>query len=148
MTIYDGVITVDDESVAVIVGFEEERLRMSAGGAEIGEWARGDYSIDHDGEGVYTITAESETLRFVPNSPSLFAARLSGTVAPLPLPTPPAGDGEPTSNDVTGPTSAVPKHIDKHEAPLPKPTTLVVFYALVGTTAVLGLWALVSLFTG
>ncbi len=148
MTIYDGVVTVDDDSIAVILGFEEERLRMSAGGAEIGEWASGEYSIDHDGEGTYTITAESETLRFVPNSPSLFAARVNGTIAPVPQPASPVADSESTAEHTVTPTVAVPKHIDKDEAPLPRPTTLVVFYALAGITAVLGLWALAGLFTG
>jgi hypothetical protein len=148
MTIYDGVVTVDDDSVAVIIGFEEERLRMSAGGAEIGEWASGEYSIDHDGEGVYTITAENETLRFIPNSPSLFAARVNGNIAPVPSNELPTRDAAVMSDAAAAPTTTEPKHIDNDEAPLPRPTTLVAFYALAGVTATLGLWALLSLFTG
>lgn len=141
MTIYDGVVNLDDQQVAVIVGFEEDGIRMSSGGAEIGEWPDGEYSIDHNGGGIYTITAESESLQFVPNNPSLFAAQLTGTISPLPAYSEPETEPNNAALDIEAPAP-----IDRAEAPPPKPLTRVVFYALAGITATLGLWALVSLF--
>ena len=77
--IFDGLVNVDGENVHVVLALEEETVRLSAQGTEIGEWPVAECSIDHMGEGVYTITANNESLRFVPNDPGLFALRLNGT---------------------------------------------------------------------
>ena len=142
MTLYDGVINLDNNQISVIIGFEDAVLRMSSGGAEIGEWAESEYSIDHVGDGVYTITAESEALEFTPNNPGLFAARLNGEVAPIP-----EGEAEQSETE-DGPgkveDSVAPENPDV--APPPTPVTLVAFYALVALTGALALWALVNLF--
>jgi hypothetical protein len=145
VTLYDGVINLDDNQISVIIGFEEDGIRMSSGGKEIGEWAEGEYSIDHNGGGVYTITAESEALQFVPNNPSLFAARLNGGAPPIPQAVTEHSETEPVLSTTVEETA--PRE-NRDEAPPPKPVTLVVFYALAGITVALGLWAVVSLFTG
>lgn len=145
MTIYEGVINLDNNRISVIISFEDAALRMSSGGAEIGEWAEGEYSLDHDGEGVYTITAEGEALEFIPNNPGLFAARLNGEVTPIP-----ERVTEQHETENVGPEkveeSAPQENPD--EAPPPKPATRVAFYALAGVTASLGLWAVMSLLAG
>ena len=133
MSIYDGMVRLNDQQVPVIIGFQENSLRMSSGGEEIGEWAEGDYSIDHAGEGLYTITAENEQLQFAPSNPTLFAAGLGEGVEPLVSDESPA-QAKPTGTEVTN-----------DEAPLPKKATMMGFYALAAVTAGLGLWALVSL---
>jgi len=145
VTIYDGVINLGDNQVSVIIGFEDAGIRMSSGGAEIGEWAEGEYSIDHNGGGVYTITAESEALQFVPNNPRLFAARLNGGVPPTPEV---AADHSETESALSESVNELVIRENRDEAPPPKPLTLVVFYALASVTLALGVWAVVSLLTG
>jgi hypothetical protein len=143
VSIFDGVVAFDDQEVPVIIGLEESGIRMSVDGSEIGSWDNGDYTIDHDGDGSYTITAESESLVFLPTHPGLFAAGLSGGIAPIP-----------TSSVTTEiPPSPIAAAIDgarrdTQEEPAPKATTLIVFYALASMTAALGLWALITLVLG
>lgn len=139
MSLFDGIVTVEDNQVPVIIGLEEDRIRMSSGGAEIGEWVEGEYSIDQDGDGSYTITAEDESLRFVPTNPALFAAGLH--MEPPAPPSTPNGHPEQAS----GARPPIPQGTDDRDVPEPKTITLGVFYALAGLTAMLGLWALVSL---
>lgn len=138
MSLFDGVVTVEDDQVPVIIGLEEDGLRMSSGGAEIGEWTDGEYTIDHDGSGTYTITAEDESLRFVPSNPALFAAGLGEGDAPAD-----AGDATQTAPPRSASVPIVPADGD---SPEPKPATVIAFYAIAGLTGALGLWALVSLF--
>jgi hypothetical protein len=137
LPIFDGVVTVNDDEVPVIIGLEESGIRMSTNGFEIGEWAVGEYSIDHRGDGVYTITADNESLRFVPNRPDLFAA----------------GVGHPRIEDLGQSVEEAPgRHLAEPavESPddgaaAPRPLTRALFYTLAGTTAALGLWALLRL---
>lgn len=136
MAIFDGVVTVDDNEVPVIIGLEEDGIRMSANGTEIGEWAIGEFSIDHRGDGVYTITADNESIRFVPNRPDLFAV---GVGHPREEAAPAARVEEPGKH-IAEPTS------DDGQAPPPHNLTRALFYTLAGTTAALGVWALFRLF--
>ncbi len=145
VTIYEGVINLDDNQIPVVVGFEDAHLRMSSGGREIGEWAEGEYSIVHDGGSVYTIRAESEDLQFIPNNPSLFAAGLSGGMAPIREAV--AADSE--TEGLLFETAEKPARQENREvAPPPKPWTRVAFYALAIATFGLGLWAARSLMLG
>jgi hypothetical protein len=131
LAIYDGVVTVADDDIPVIVELDDRVLRLSAAGTEIGQWATDEVSIAHVGDTVYTITAEEETLRFVPNQPSLFAAAVNGHSERSAVPLPPA----PQPNRVA----------PVREAPPPKPLTMGLFYALCLTTAALAVWSLISL---
>lgn len=72
MSLYDGVISVKDGEIGVIVAIDGDRVRLSAGGNEIGEWDVDDCLIQRVEDGVFSITAEEESLRFVPNEPTLF----------------------------------------------------------------------------
>ena len=137
MSIHDGVVTIDENEFHVILGVEDDKIRLSAGGQEIGEWQADECTIDPAGEGVFEITAEEETLRFAPNNPGAFAAAMNGGRTPIPE----AVEPEPDTEDFAEPATASPA---QNEAPAPKMVTVVVFYALAGVTAVLGLWALVS----
>jgi hypothetical protein len=136
LPIFDGVITIDESRVPVIVGVEPDTLRLSANGTEIGEWSSGEFSISERGQGVYAITADNETIEFVPNRPDLFAA---GVGRPAPTPRTEAPD--------TAPLAAVTEPAAGDEVPPPQPMTRALFYTLAGTTAALGLWALYNLFT-
>ena len=130
--IYDGVVTIEDDDIQVILGLEEDKIRLSSGGLEIGEWAIEDCSIDPSEDGSFTITAEDETLRFVPNNPVNFAAAMNHGRLPDPIPTSDEDDIQIVVNDTD-------------ELPDPKPLTKAAFYALIGVTAALGIWALVSI---
>jgi hypothetical protein len=138
--LYDGVVTFEDASVPVIIGLQDDGLSMSSGGAEIGLWSNGEYSIDPTDDGAYTITAENETLRFVPTNPSLFAAGVGIAVPP-----PPDTEFE-TAPEPQLMRDTSSGELRNGEAPAPKTTTLAAFYVLAVVTAGLGLWALVSLF--
>lgn len=141
MSLFDGVVTFDDTNVPVIIGLQEDGLSMSSGGAEIGQWGEGEYSIDRTEDGAYAITAENETLRFVPTNPSLFAAGIGIGVTP-----PTQQDETETSTEHSPPPPQVRGESRHGEAPAPKTLTRVAFYVLAAITAALGLWALVSLF--
>ncbi|HUG32152.1 MAG TPA: hypothetical protein VMM14_04600 [Acidimicrobiia bacterium] len=143
MAIYDGVVSLADDEIPVLVELGQDHVRMSAGGAEIGHWPTAECHIAHIEDGVYTITAEDETLRFVPNQPTLFAAAVNGspeaplvTVAPEPEREP--GEREPGSPE---PDAGVAMG----EAPPARPLTMGLFYALCFTTAALAVWALISI---
>jgi hypothetical protein len=131
LAIYDGVVTLADDDIPVIVELDDEHLRLSASGTEIGEWATDDCHITHMGDTTYTITAEEETIRFVPNQPVLFAAAVNGgrgvplvAMPPEPEPAPAAG---------------------VREAPPATPLTMGLFYALCLATAALGVWSLITI---
>jgi len=142
LSLFDGVVTLNDDPVPVILGLEDSGITMSIGSSEIGDWPTGEFSIDEDGDGGYTITAESETLRFVPNDPMLFAAGLRGGAIPESAP-----EVEAPTPEVETPTPqpVADSGIDPEEGPEPKPATKVAFYVIAAVTVLLGLWALISL---
>jgi hypothetical protein len=76
--IYDGVVTLDQTDVPVIVELDDDYVRLSASGTEIGNWSSDECQIAHIGDTAYAIIAEDETLHFVPNQPGLFAAAVNG----------------------------------------------------------------------
>lgn len=131
MAIYDGVVTLANDDIPVIVELDERRLRLSASGTEIGQWPAEEISITHVGDTTYSITAEDETLQFVPNQPSLFAAAVNG-----------AGD---RSSTPVPPEPAPEQPTKTREAPPPRPLTVGLFYALCLITAALAIWSLISI---
>jgi hypothetical protein len=132
LPIYDGVVTLDDQIIPVMVEVGEEHVRLSASGTEIGEWPTTECQITHLGDSAYSITAENETLTFLPNQPSLFAAEVNGESGRN-VAMPPEPRAETSTKD------RVP------EAPPPQPLTVGLFYALCVVTVALGLWALASI---
>jgi len=134
MPTYDGVVTLADDDIPVIVELDDGHVRMSSSGTEIGQWPSDECEITHLGESTYTIRAENETLRFVPNQPSLFAAAVNGGLEPdSAVATAPEPDSPPEPADRVG------------EAPPAKPATMALFYALCVVTAGLALWSLLSM---
>ncbi|HSM43595.1 MAG TPA: hypothetical protein VK969_01120 [Acidimicrobiia bacterium] len=131
MAIYDGMVTIADNDIPVIVELDDDHLRMSAAGTEIGHWPIDECEISHVGDSVYTITAENETLRFVPNQPSLFATEVNDAAEPPAVAMAPA----PGTEQVDG----------SKEAPPAKPVTMGLFYALCLITVALAVWALISI---
>ncbi len=65
MSIYDGVVTTEEDDVQVILGVDEDKIRLSAGGSEIGEWSAEECSIEAVGDGTFTITAENGTKHII-----------------------------------------------------------------------------------
>ena len=147
MAIYDGFVSLDEDDVHVILGVEDDRVTLSANGAEIGNWGTDEVSIRYRGGGTYTITAEDETLEFVPNDQDLFAIRFGEISDDQPIP---ASNG--SGRHARG--GSVERETDEREpaqleeAPPPGPVTKAAFYALVGVTAFLGLWAIASMILG
>lgn len=134
MAIYDGVVNVADDEIPVIVELDDDSVRLSASGKEIGQWSKSECAITHVTETTYSITAEEETLEFVPNQPSLFAAAVNGAEPAQPaVPLPPPPEPEPAPADGV------------KEAPPAKPLTMGLFYALCLTTAALAIWSLISI---
>lgn len=161
MPMYDGVVTIADDDIPVIVELDETRIRMSAGGTEIGEWPTDECQISHVSESTYSISAENETLRFVPNQPRLFAAAVSGgSAGDPPAPSSPTievpASAAPETRSEPLPASPVPEAVavpapalapvgTEREAPAPQPLTMGLFYALCVLTAGLAVWSLISI---
>ena len=145
MAIYDGFVSLGEDDVHVILGIEDDRVTLSASGAEIGNWGADEVSIGYRGEGTYTITAENETLEFVPNDQDLFAIRFGEINDDQPIPSSNGSGRHARVNRVDRETD---QPADLEEAPPPGPITKFAFYALAGVTAFLGLWAIVSMILG
>lgn len=147
MAIYDGHISLGEDRVQVILGVEEEKLTISSNGREIGIWGPDEISIRYLGNGRYAITAENETLEFVPKDQDVFAIRF-GEIDDSPT--------APQPDQVNGRHSRDPLNEIKDQteervvdmAPPPRPVTRVAFYGLAAVTSGLGLWAVVSLIFG
>ena len=136
MPMYDGVVTLDESDIPVIVELDADKVRLSASGTEIGLWPTTECHIAHVTDSIYAITAEDETLQFVPNQPSLFAAAVNGGTR----------EGIPVAE--TSPEFASAKDLPApgdRVAPPPKPLTMGLFYALCVVTATLAVWSLISL---
>lgn len=125
---YDGVVTIDNDEIRVIVELDDEVVRLTAGGTEIGQWHPDECEITRVAESTYTIEAEDEVLQFVPSQPKLFAAALNDETVTPPI--------DPVPDD----TAAV-----SEEAAAPQPLTMGLFYGLCFLTAALAVWALVSI---
>lgn len=132
MPLFDGVVLLDGEKVPVILGVEEDGIRLSSNGTEIGEWNLGEYRLEAAGADTFVIAADDDSLTFVPHRPDAFA-RTVGIVPTIPEPEAPAS--EPKREPVP----------PGREAPPPRPLTKALFYTLAGTTVLLGLWAIVQL---
>jgi hypothetical protein len=135
LPIYDGVVTLDETDVPVIIELAGSRVRLSASGTEIGEWTSDECHIALLRDTVYAITAEDETLQFVPNQPSLFAAAVSGGV----------GNGSPVAQPLQTPADTERPAIAGREAPPPKLLTKALFYVLSAATAALAIWSLINI---
>lgn len=144
---YDGIVNLDQDEVEVIIGLDPDRVHLQAGDLEIGDWAPDECAIAHLGQGVYAITAENESLRFVPRDARLFEAGLNHGTG-YGLSTAPKQDESQArrgrhSKTVPGSETSTPN--GESAAPPPKPLTLALFYGLAAVTAALGAWALLRL---
>lgn len=144
MAIYDGFVSLGEDDVHVILGIEDDTVTLSSNGAEIGSWGSDEIAIRYRGSGTYTITAEDETLEFVPNDQDLFAIRFGEISDHQPVPS--TNDSGRHARAATTEPGATAPNVE--EAPPPKQVTKITFYALVGLTAFLGLWAVVSMIMG
>lgn len=139
MPIYDGVVTLDESDVPVIVELGHDHVRLSASGTEIGQWPAHECHIAHVTDSIYSITAEDETLQFVPNQPSLFAAAINGGGRHAGSLADPKETPTETTAETEGPA------VRGRVAPPPKPLTMGLFYSLCVATAGLAVWSLISL---
>jgi len=139
---YDGVVTLAEDDIPVIVELDDDVVRLSASGREVAAWRKGEYEIRHLRDSTFAIRAENETLEFVPSQPSRFAAAVNGGLSRDTPEVPTESPASPTPEPETQkPTSAIrPK-----EAPPPKPVTMGLFYALCLLTAGLAIWSIISL---
>ncbi len=146
MAIYDGHISLGEDRVHVILGFEEEKVTMSSNGREIGIWGPEEISIRYLGNGRYAISAEDETLEFEPNDQDLFAIQFGeiddttrdGRVDQI--------NGRHSREQVAQIYQEPDRLLDS--APPPRPVTRVAFYGLAAVTSLLGMWAALSLILG
>jgi len=146
MPAYDGVVTVAEDDIPVIVELGDDIVRLSASGREIGEWRTGEYEIRHLRDSTFAIQAENEILEFIPSQPNDFAAAVNGGLPgtePRPADEPPAIPPPSVSKPSTEAEPA-PKP-GAGVAPPPRATTMGLFYALCLVTAGLGIWAVISL---
>ena len=130
MATFSGLVTLVDNSVEVTLGLESETVTLTAGDVEVGRWSFDECAIREDGEGLWVIEAEEETLGFLPDDPNRFAETL-------------ANGSSPEAAAIEETASA--GHPEILEGPPPKSVTMAAFYALSSLAAGLGLWALVTL---
>jgi hypothetical protein len=142
---YDAIVRLDQEEVEVIIGLDPNRVHLRAGDLEIGNWGADECAIAHLGEGVYAITAENESLRFVPKDARLFEEGLNhGTgygLSPAPAQEAEADQRGRHARRIEVP----PPNTSTPVAPPPKPLTLALFYALAAMTTGLGVWAFIRI---
>lgn len=143
MSVYDGVVTLADDDIPVVVELNDGAIRLSASGNEIGMWAKDECEIRHIADGTYAISAENETLSFVPREPGLFGEAVDGASH---------NGGAPTNGTEQAERArhvAEPHRVTDQvaEAPQPKPLTVGLFYALCVLTASLAVWSVVSILT-
>lgn len=143
---YDGVVSLEQDEVEVVIDLHPDRVHLRAGELEIGDWAAGECAIASLGDGVYAITAENQSLRFVPRNPGLFEDGLNhGTGYGLsPAPDAEGSDHEQGRHIKTRPPQT--GLVRELEAPPPRPLTVALFYSLAAVTGAMAIWALFSLF--
>lgn len=134
MPLFDGVVELDGEQIPVILGVEEDGIRLSSNGTEIGEWGRDEYRLEASGDDTFVIAADNDALTFRPFRPDAFA-RTVGIVREAPAET----RARPATATVTPAGDGV------RQAPPPKPLTRALFLTLAGTTAFIGVWALIQM---
>ena len=140
MATYDGVVTLAEDDIPVIVELADDHVRLSASGTEIGDWPVDECEISHVNETVFSISAEDETIWFVPNQPSRFAAAVNGRM------TGPPSVAMPPEPEITDPGPSGPRgSLEVREAPVAKPMTMGLFYGLCAVTAGLAVWSLISI---
>lgn len=143
MAIYDGHVSLGEDRIHVILGVEEEKVTLSSSGREIGIWGPEEIEIRYLGNGRYAITAEDETLEFVPLDHDSFAIQF-GEIDDSPAGPKPGHNGR-HSRESSG--------VEDVERPVamarpPRSLTRVAFYGLAAFTGGLGLWAAVSMLIG
>lgn len=143
---YDGIVSLDENEVEVVIGLDPDRVHLAAGGREIGDWSTEECSIADLGDGVYSITAENVSLRFVPNDARLFVEGLNNGTGYGLLPAPDLQPvlGHRGRHTRLAPAPDVPE-ADRSVAPPPRALTRILFYGLAAITAAMGLWALLSI---
>lgn len=142
MTNHSGVVAVENGGVHVTVGLGGTVVQLLAGDSKIGEWDTHECEITDNGDGTFAIAAEEETLSFMPDDPASFALGLSEIV------TRPVVDQQVGTNPASSAVSddvADGDTIEIVESPPPRKLTMVAFYAIAALTAVLGIWALITL---
>jgi hypothetical protein len=136
MALFDGVVPISDDRVPVILAVEDDGIRLSANGTEIGQWEQGAYEVTRSDEDAFIITADGDAVSFVPHRPGEFA-RAVGLSSPSV-----AAQEEPKT---PGAGVQAGGGVNVRSAPAPKPMTRALFYTLAGTTGVLAVWALIKL---
>lgn len=144
MAMYDGVVTLSDNKVPVIVELNEDTVRLSASGTEIGEWSTAECDITKKDDDTYLIHAESEVLPFTPTQPGAFAAAVGLADVTATVALPPVATRE---KEHAVPVVAADAEVSDSvaTAPPPQPLTMGLFYALCILTLGLGIWALISM---
>lgn len=128
MSQHNGAISLGADPIAVVVGFDSDRIRLDTNGDTIGDWTRDECEITVDPSGQFLIRAENEELPFTPDDPATFANALEALSS--------------QNSSIDAQRTANRSEADELA---PKPLTVIGFYVLAGITSALGLWAVWSL---
>lgn len=128
MADFAGQVLLDEDRIEVVIDLTGDTISLTAGNSKVGMWPVSECIVRPDGRGRWSISAEDDTLSFLPDDPAGFARTLNGSA--------------PHADWARG------RHLKEslHQSPPPRTSTLLGFYALCAVTAVLGIWALISLF--
>jgi hypothetical protein len=136
MPLFDGVVLLDGDEVPVLFAVEEDRIRLSSGGVEIGEWQEGTYEITPTDGDLFLVSADGDTVAFRPSRPLAFSRAIGVEIE---------AEAEPKPEPVAMSADTHADEAPGAAAPPPRPITRALFITLSGVTALLGLWALIAL---
>lgn len=76
MTAYAGRLWVNREWLEVAISVDDAEVRFEAYGRDLGSYSRDDVDIRFDGESQFSLRVDDETLVFLPDARSAFAAAI------------------------------------------------------------------------
>lgn len=108
---FTGEVQLEDQPVAVSVGFSEGVVHLRLGGDSVGAWPAEAVDFVPVGEGSYELTADGDAIVFRPHQPSAFNAFLRD----LPwseIPAPEGSDEQPEAPVPVSPPPPTPEDLD------------------------------------
>lgn len=136
MTTFPGTVAFEDDRVPVTVAIDLDKITLTSGEVEIGEWSAAECTFVEKGDGSWVIEAEDDSVFFLPDDPGRFARGLAGHLII---------DPESLAEKASTKAGLGAGEFIVPDGPPAKALTMVGFYALCLVTTALGVWAAVSL---
>ena len=141
---HPGLIHLNDHDIEANLAIDHQLVRLRAGSEEVGVWSSDECQLFENGDGRFLIRAEGDELPFTPNA----TEPLRNAIATLHADSgkrskPPSRESVPPPTDPS--LGSGGNTVEVVDGPPPQPVTLILFYLMAAGTALLGVWALISL---